>query len=182
MNPRPLHCESVALSVLTRPFPRRFLVVAFRSLRIPHDPSPSLSIRSRKVTPDGSPAGPASHVRSASSRNAQRMAFVPLWRRSRSWASDKTSSTLMLRVTAARKTMEPMNSNKRNHPQPTSLAWDTPTAVPFEPSQAARGSLHCSPEVLEGVSFTQPMGAVRTHEKRPRPGSVRGHPTPTRRS
>ena len=73
--------------------------------------------------------------------------------------------------------MEPMNSKwAGNHPQPTSLAWDTPTAVPFEPSQAARGSLHCSPEVLEGVSFTQPMGGVRTHEKRPRPGSVRGHP------
>ena len=40
-------------------------------------------------------------------------------------------------VTAARQATEPVNSNKRNHPQPALLVWDTPmpTAVPFEPSQ-----------------------------------------------
>jgi hypothetical protein len=54
LNPRPLHCESTVLSVLTRPFPRTFLVAAFRSPQVPSRSLPSLSIRSRKVTPEWS--------------------------------------------------------------------------------------------------------------------------------
>lgn len=45
--PRPLHCERLSLSVLTRSFPRTFLVAAFRS---PEVPSRSRSFALDKVT------------------------------------------------------------------------------------------------------------------------------------
>ena len=47
---RPLHCESLALIVLTRPFPMTFLVAAFRSPQVPAPPSPSRTVKTRKDT------------------------------------------------------------------------------------------------------------------------------------
>ena len=51
-------------------------------------------------------------------------------------------------VTAARQTTEPVNSNRRNHPQPASLGMGYhPDCSSFRAVSIARGSLHCPPEV-----------------------------------
>ncbi len=86
---------------MTRSFPKAVLVAAFQS---PHVPSPSLSVKTRKDTP-GAGSWPArsrigTHRRSAGPRNASPMARRPFCRRSRSSASQRTSSALKRRCSS----------------------------------------------------------------------------------
>ena len=110
----------MVLGVLTRPFPRTFLVAAFRSPQVPSRSLPSLSIKTRKDTLNRVWACPriGTHVRSAGSRNAQRMALVPLWRRSRSSASNRTSSTLKRRclLPGRRRNANVLSASSRSRP------------------------------------------------------------------